>query len=177
MKTMLPFMLTACTALLLTGCETSGTAARIQEKPAAYAALAPEQQQAIQAGTVAVGYTTDMIYLSLGKPSKIETKTTDDGPVTVWTYTRFYPTEGVAETWSVSRNAQAKLQVLFYQDKVFDAAITQDWVHDWTRSPQDTEGMADNRSDRGPSLTLGMIAAGITPYANPQVSTPPFVTQ
>ncbi|MCB1105023.1 MAG: hypothetical protein H7A44_04025 [Opitutaceae bacterium] len=164
MKCTLPLVVTTFTALLLAGCETSGTTARIQEKSATYAALAPEQQQAIQAGAVDIGYTTDMVYLALGKPSKIETKETADGPVTVWTYTRFYPTEAVAETWSVSRYEPANLQVLFYQDKVFDAAIKVERPNyfDFYRDRMSNfEGNATNRGLLGPGPAV------------PPASTPP----
>jgi len=170
MKT--PLVLTILTALLLAGCNTSGTTARIEEKSAVYAALSPEQQQAIQTGAINVGFTTDMVYLSLGQPSKIESKESADGPVTVWTYTRFYPTEGVAAAWSVSRSQQAKLQVLFYQDKVFDAALEQN--HSLQSNHTDMDHMVERSMNR---QTPGMIAAGITPNANPQVSHPPFVRQ
>lgn len=170
MKT--PLVLTILTALLLAGCNTSGTSARIEEKSAIFAALTPEQQQAIQTGAINVGFTTDMVYLSLGQPSKIETKASADGPVTVWTYTRFYPTEGVAETWSASRLQPTKLQVFFYQDKVFDAALEQNRSYQY--SDTDMDRLADHSTNR---QTPGMIAAGITPNANPQVSHPPFVRQ
>ena len=98
MKCTLPLVVTTFTALLMAGCESSGTTARIQEKSATYAALAPEQQQAIQAGAVDIGYTTDMVYLALGKPSKTHIKQTPDGPVTVWTYLRFYPNGPIGRT-------------------------------------------------------------------------------
>lgn len=76
--------------LLLSGCETSGVSGRIQEKPAVFAALSPDEQAIIKAGEVEVGFTTDMVYLALGKPSKEETKDTTGGPVTLWTYTRYF---------------------------------------------------------------------------------------
>jgi len=173
MKTrlVLPFT-TLATLLLMAGCESTGVSARIQEKSAVYAALSTEQQHAIKTGAVDIGFTADMVYLSLGKPSKIEIKESADGPVTVWTYTRFYPTEGVAETWSVSRSQQAKLQVLFYQDKVFDAAVLEQY------HPLEYDHKMDRMADRSTEgYTPGMTAAGIGPGANPQVSHPPFVRQ
>lgn len=171
MKPALPLVLTTFAALLLAGCETD-VSARIQEKPATYAALAPEQQQAIRTGALDIGYTSDMVYLSLGKPSKIETKKSKDGPVTVWTYTRFYPTEAVAETWSVSRYEPTKLQVLFFDDKVLDATLKQH-----LRLPADDMLAGNPMSDRRFEHihTAGMAAAGIYPSGPAPVSTPPGV--
>lgn len=79
-------------ALLLTGCESSGVSARIQEKSTVYAALNPEQQRMIKDGEIEVGFTADMVYLSLGKASKSEVKDTPDGPITILTFEKYYPT-------------------------------------------------------------------------------------
>lgn len=88
--------LPACLALLaLSGCESSGVTARIQEKSAAYAALTPAQQQLVKAGEIEIGFTADMVYMALGKPSKTEVKETSGGPVTMWTYDKYYPTQAV----------------------------------------------------------------------------------
>jgi hypothetical protein len=76
-------------ALALAGCETGGTSARIQEKSAVYNNLAPWQQRDIQNGVVSVGASTDMVYMALGKPSKIVT--TANGLETTWTYNNYFP--------------------------------------------------------------------------------------
>lgn len=76
--------------LLLAGCD-SGVSARIQEKATVFNTLTPDQQEMIRNGQIEAGFTTDMVYLALGKPSKIHTKQSPDGPITVWTYSRFYP--------------------------------------------------------------------------------------
>lgn len=90
------FVLPACVALLaLTGCESTGVSARIQEKSAAYAALSPEQQKLVKAGEIEIGFTSDMVYMSLGKPSEVENKDTPDGSVAMWTYKKYYPTQAV----------------------------------------------------------------------------------
>ena len=62
-------------AILLAGCDaTSGTAARIQEKSAVFAQLTPEQKKNIEEGAIEHGYTTDMVYMALGKPTKSREK-------------------------------------------------------------------------------------------------------
>lgn len=86
---------TLATALLaviaLVGCDaSSGAAARIQEKSAVFAQLTPEQKHRIEAGSIERGYTTDMVYMALGKPSKVKEKTSPEGTVVMWTYNNFY---------------------------------------------------------------------------------------
>lgn len=88
-------LFTLGTALLaviaLVGCDaSSGTAARIQEKSAAFAQLTPEQKQRIETGSIERGYTTDMVYMALGKPSKVKEKVSPEGTVLMWTYNNFY---------------------------------------------------------------------------------------
>jgi hypothetical protein len=88
-KTLLP--LTALVAvLILAGCESSGVSSRVQEKSAVFNQLEPWQQRDIQNGVVGIGFSTDMVYMALGKPSKIVTSA--DGHDTIWTYNNYYPT-------------------------------------------------------------------------------------
>jgi hypothetical protein len=89
MKKYLTPLVALATLVFTAGCETTGSAARIQEKSVVFNNLAPWQQQDIQNGIVGVGYSTDMVYMALGKPSKIVT--TADGLETVWTYNNYYP--------------------------------------------------------------------------------------
>ncbi len=58
--------------LLMAGCE-STLDSRIQEKCAVYQLLTSKQQKQIKAGQIKVGYTSDMVYLALGKPSSVRT--------------------------------------------------------------------------------------------------------
>lgn len=83
-------LLTATLFLLSTGCETSNSTARINEKAAVFATLTPEQQTDIKAGVIERGYTTDMVYMALGNPSKKVMKETPEGMVEMWTYNNFY---------------------------------------------------------------------------------------
>lgn len=82
---------------LLTGCETSSTSARIQEKSAVFAALTPEQQNTIREGAIELGYTADMVYMALGKPSKVKAQDDPEGRVEMWTYRNFYPSVAVIQ--------------------------------------------------------------------------------
>ena len=88
--------------LVFAGCESSGVSARIQEKSAVYNSLQPWQQRDIQNGVVSVGSTTDVVYLAIGKPSKIVTSA--DGAETTWTYNNYYPP-------SAQSHAQATLNM------------------------------------------------------------------
>lgn len=83
--------------LLLAGCD-SGVSTRIQEKATVFNSLTPDQQEMIRNGQIEAGFSTDMVYLALGKPSKTHIKQTPDGPVTVWTYLRFYPNGPLGRT-------------------------------------------------------------------------------
>lgn len=85
-------------AMALAGCDaTSGTAARIQEKSAVFATLTPEQKKNIEEGSIEYGYTTDMVYMALGKPSKVREKAAPEGTVLMWTFNQFYPTVAVSQ--------------------------------------------------------------------------------
>lgn len=77
-------------AFLLPGCET--TESRIHEKSAVFATLGPKTQDAIQRGLLAPGYTSEMVYMAIGKPSSIETNA--NGQETIWTYFNFNTPSG-----------------------------------------------------------------------------------
>ena len=88
-KTLLP-LAALVAALLVGGCDTGGgTSSRIAEKSVVYNNLAPWQQRDIQDGVVSIGGSTDMVYMALGKPSKIVTSA--NGTETTWTYTNYFP--------------------------------------------------------------------------------------
>ena len=96
MKTPLRYsMLASVAALLLSGCESTGVSSRIQEKSTSFATLTPEQQKLIRTGEIEIGFTSDMVYMALGKASKTEIKETPDGPVTMLTFNKYYPTQNV----------------------------------------------------------------------------------
>jgi len=79
-------------ALFVGGCESDGgVTARAQEKSAAYAALKPWQKKYVDKGTVAEGFSPDMVYIAMGKPDKVETKQLAEGKAEMWIYSRYYP--------------------------------------------------------------------------------------
>ncbi|MCX6945598.1 MAG: hypothetical protein NT173_12725 [Opitutales bacterium] len=100
-KILTPFVALAA-LLLVTGCETTGAPSRIQEKSAVFDNLAPWQQRDIQDGVVGIGYSTDMVYMAIGKPSKIVT--TANGQETVWTYNNYYPSNVQSKAQMVINN-------------------------------------------------------------------------
>jgi hypothetical protein len=76
----------------MAGCETDGgVARRAREKPAVYAALRPGQKRLIDRGTIATGFTPDMVYIALGRPDRVETRDFPQGHVELWTFTHYYP--------------------------------------------------------------------------------------
>jgi hypothetical protein len=77
-------------ALLFAGCES--IANRIQEKADVFARLGPNTQEAIKHGQIGPGFSPDMVYMALGKPSRIETSV--DGIRTTWTYFYFNTPDG-----------------------------------------------------------------------------------
>jgi hypothetical protein len=83
--------------LLLAGCDsTSGITARIQEKSTAFAQLTPAQKKNIEGGEIEIGFTTDMVYMALGKASKVKEKTAPEGTVVMWTYNNYFPSVAVS---------------------------------------------------------------------------------
>ena len=91
-KPFLPMAAAALLALGFSGCEsTGGIAARTQEKSAVYATLQPWEKKYIGNGTVAVGFTPDMVYMALGRPSRVAARDVPEGHAELWTYSWSYP--------------------------------------------------------------------------------------
>lgn len=97
MKALIPVTAALLAALLLSGCETTSISTRIEEKSAVFAQLTPEEQENIRQGVVELGYTADMVYMALGKPTRVETKDTPDGPIGLWTFDKYYPSSDVVK--------------------------------------------------------------------------------
>ena len=96
MKSNHPFILGACIACagLLCGCEfDNGIALRKKEKPEVYASLQLWQKRFIDKGVIAKGFTSDMVYLAMGTPSKLETKDLPEGHAELWSYKNYYPND------------------------------------------------------------------------------------
>ena len=66
-------------------------ALRAKEKPEVYASLQVWQKRFIEKGVVARGFTPDMVYIAMGKPTKVETRARPLGKVEIWTYLYYYP--------------------------------------------------------------------------------------
>src|SRR4051812_31746473 len=64
---------------------------RKKEKKEVYAALKPWEKKYVDKGTIAVGFTPDMVYIAMGKADKVESKDLPEGHVELWTYARAYP--------------------------------------------------------------------------------------
>jgi len=79
-------------ALLVTGCETDSSSARIKEKSAAYATLKPWEKNYIDKGVIALGFTPDMVYMAIGNASLVEPLDSPGGKAEKWTYKNYYPT-------------------------------------------------------------------------------------
>jgi hypothetical protein len=90
---LIPIALIAC-AVLLTGCEfDNGIALRAKEKPEAYAKLQVWQKRFIEKGVIAKGFTSDMVYIAMGHPTKLETRELPEGHAELWSYKNYYPNE------------------------------------------------------------------------------------
>lgn len=77
----------------LAGCATP--AARIRQNPEPFAQLAPDQQEMIRRGQVAVGFTAEMVRLALGEPDRYSTRTDADGTSEIWSYVTYDGPTGV----------------------------------------------------------------------------------
>ncbi len=77
-------VIVATLALALAGCST------INEKAAVFSTLDPATQQQIRQGQVGIGYTPDMVYMALGRPTKNIHRVTNDGTETTWIYKSYY---------------------------------------------------------------------------------------
>lgn len=50
------------------------------------AGLDPQIRQHLESGYVEIAYTPDMVYVALGKPSRVDRKPSVDGDIEIWTY-------------------------------------------------------------------------------------------
>ncbi len=78
--------------LLVGGCAT--TEARIRRNQAEFDRLAPEQQQLIREGKIALGFTPEMVTLAAGAPDERWVRTDVNGRTEIWSYTRYASSDG-----------------------------------------------------------------------------------
>lgn len=75
-------------ASLLAGCDSIDS--RIDRKSAVFAALPAADQARLRQGNIAVGDTTDMVYIAIGEPSRRIEKRTEAGTQFIWIYREYY---------------------------------------------------------------------------------------
>ena len=103
------FLVLATTAAFFAGCST--TESRIRRNPELFAKLAPEQQEMILHGRIAIGFTTEMVLLALGGSDRIQDRLDIPGSE-IWTY------------WTDAGLYQDSFRVIFRNGKV--AAMERD---------------------------------------------------
>ena len=93
MKTLLTFFALVAGLALLAGCSTPQS--RINQNPAVFGRLTPEQQQLIKEGKVALGFDAAMVKLALGDPDRIHERTDASGTSEVWSYVTYEGDDGL----------------------------------------------------------------------------------
>ena len=93
MKSTLSVFALATGLIVLAGC--SSPQSRINQNPAIYAQLTPEQQQLIQAGKVGIGFDATMVKLALGEPDRISELTDASGTSEIWSYVTYEDADGL----------------------------------------------------------------------------------
>jgi len=77
-------------AATFAGCA-STPAERIKANPQLFASIAPKDQQLIQQGQVAIGFTPNMVLLALGEPDAVTRHTDANGSTEIWRYQNIDP--------------------------------------------------------------------------------------
>ena len=93
MKTLLSALLLATGFAVLAGCSTPQS--RINDNPAVFARLTPEQQQMIKEGKVAIGFDQAMVKLALGDPDRVRERTDASGTSEIWSYVTYEGDDGM----------------------------------------------------------------------------------
>ena len=75
---------------LLCGCATSSIEQRRAQRAEAYAALSPEARAQVDRGEIADGMSTNAVFIAWGRPTKITTRSGNDGKEIEWWYYRNY---------------------------------------------------------------------------------------
>ena len=84
MKTPHLILLLVVAASALTGCSTISS--RIDQRSEVFAALPADDQARLRRGEVAVGDSSDMVYIALGEPTRRRETITPDSARTEWIY-------------------------------------------------------------------------------------------
>jgi hypothetical protein len=72
--------------ILLAGCAAPDVQSRIRQRPTAFANLSPEFQNAVLQGQLKEGMPMEAVYLAWGKPARVFTGHSAEGPTTTWVY-------------------------------------------------------------------------------------------
>lgn len=80
----IPAILVLASLFLLGAC--SSPDSRIADNRSAFDRFSPDIQQKIRTGQVDVGFTPEMVIMSLGEPARKFTRKTDKGDTEVWSY-------------------------------------------------------------------------------------------
>lgn len=86
MRNSLKLIVFLASTFILTAC--SSVNSRISENQHQFNTFAPEAQAQIQSGHIDVGFTEDMVYMALGRPSDKETLARDGKTLLIWKYLR-----------------------------------------------------------------------------------------
>jgi hypothetical protein len=109
---------------LLVGCATSTTVqTRKQERFAAYQALPPDLQAAVNDGRVKAGMNMDAVYIAWGNPSQVVSGGNQSGESTTWLYEAGYLQEvrywgGYRPHYASAPMTYTRAQVVFVNGKV-----------------------------------------------------------
>ncbi|MSU50212.1 MAG: hypothetical protein EXS37_14195 [Opitutus sp.] len=76
------------TLILASGCQNT-RASRIQENAALFASLDPFTRRLVSDGLFDHGFTPELLYMSMGKPNRLEASETDRGRVEIWCYRNY----------------------------------------------------------------------------------------
>ncbi len=141
MKTRSILLLAVIVAIVgLAGCESTGVSSRVQEKSGVFNTLTPAEQAAIKEGAIDVGYTTDMAYMALGKPSVVQSSNTVQGTLETWIYKKYFGTRG------------EMTPLLNGPTHRYQASVTNPNAPGGSRKGSETPGLSDTKG--GPKTSL-----------------------
>jgi hypothetical protein len=111
--------------LMLLGC--ASPEQRIKKNPELFQSFPPEVQEQVRQGQVAIGFTPEMVTMSLGVPNRMYSRVTSGGTSDVWSYT------GKKST-SDRQRVSADIR---YRDADGRSRSSSEWV--WVDVPRETE--------------------------------------
>ena len=79
---------TVAAAVLISGCQ-SARDTRVQEKAEVLRMQSPDVQAKVREGLIEAGFTTELVYIALGRPDRTTNGGIDSGPTMTWTYRNF----------------------------------------------------------------------------------------